>query len=167
MTRSDFLELTLLSFASSARVLDRAPKRDGLPNRSRPGQGGPFIGPDYSCRADGLVISESCVSMAGSDRARAHTETSSPSLLRSSRTTGYYNPVLSYGEELAVQHAREAGANGFIVVDLPPEEAVRFREVCTKEGSVRLSFGRIVSCTVDAQTLTDFGSSSTDCRTSL
>lgn len=48
--------------------------------------------------------------------------------------SGYYNPVMCYGEERAVKDAREAGVNGFIVVDLPPEEAVRFREVCTKEG---------------------------------
>ncbi|KDQ07078.1 hypothetical protein BOTBODRAFT_620488 [Botryobasidium botryosum FD-172 SS1] len=46
---------------------------------------------------------------------------------------GYYNPILAYGEEKAVQDAREAGANGFIMVDLPPEEAVRFREICRKE----------------------------------
>jgi tryptophan synthase len=49
---------------------------------------------------------------------------------------GYYNTTLAYGEQLAVQHAKEAGANGFIVVDLPPEEAVSFREICTSEGSV-------------------------------
>ncbi|KAI0311603.1 tryptophan synthase beta subunit-like PLP-dependent enzyme [Amylostereum chailletii] len=45
---------------------------------------------------------------------------------------GYYNPLLAYGEEKAIQDAFEAGANGFIVVDLPPEEAVVFREKCTK-----------------------------------
>ena len=45
---------------------------------------------------------------------------------------GYYNPLLAYGEEKAIQDARESGANGFIVVDLPPEEAVGFREKCTK-----------------------------------
>ncbi|KAF8319353.1 bifunctional tryptophan synthase TRP1 [Clavulina sp. PMI_390] len=43
---------------------------------------------------------------------------------------GYYNPVLAYGEEKAVQDARSAGANGFIMVDLPPEEAIKFREIC-------------------------------------
>ncbi|VDB96745.1 unnamed protein product [Peniophora sp. CBMAI 1063] len=43
---------------------------------------------------------------------------------------GYYNPLLAYGEEKAIQDAVEAGANGFIVVDLPPEEAVSFREKC-------------------------------------
>jgi tryptophan synthase len=47
---------------------------------------------------------------------------------------GYYNPLLAYGEEKAIQDAREAGANGFIMVDLPPEEAVIFRDKCTNAG---------------------------------
>ncbi|KAL8810177.1 MAG: hypothetical protein Q9200_002784 [Gallowayella weberi] len=47
---------------------------------------------------------------------------------------GYYNPLLSYGEEKILRDAKEAGVNGFIVVDLPPEEAVRFRDFCTKGG---------------------------------
>jgi hypothetical protein len=47
---------------------------------------------------------------------------------------GYYNPVLAYGEQKAIQDAREAGANGFIMVDLPPEEAVAFRDKCTTAG---------------------------------
>lgn len=47
---------------------------------------------------------------------------------------GYYNPLLSYGEERMLKDAREAGVNGFIIVDLPPEEAVRFRNYCTKAG---------------------------------
>lgn len=45
---------------------------------------------------------------------------------------GYYNPLLAYGEDKAVQDAYEAGANGFIMVDLPPEEAIAFREKCRK-----------------------------------
>ena len=47
---------------------------------------------------------------------------------------GYYNPLLSYGEERIVEAAKEAGANGFIIVDLPPEEAVSFRTCCLKFG---------------------------------
>ncbi|KAL8760516.1 MAG: hypothetical protein Q9184_003314 [Pyrenodesmia sp. 2 TL-2023] len=47
---------------------------------------------------------------------------------------GYYNPLLSYGEERILKDAKEAGVNGFIVVDLPPEEAVRFRDFCTRGG---------------------------------
>jgi tryptophan synthase len=45
---------------------------------------------------------------------------------------GYYNPMLAYGEDKAIQDAREAGANGFVMVDLPPEEALNFRDKCTK-----------------------------------
>ncbi|EMD68993.1 hypothetical protein COCSADRAFT_130258 [Bipolaris sorokiniana ND90Pr] len=47
---------------------------------------------------------------------------------------GYYNPLLSYGEEKMLQDAKEAGVNGFIMVDLPPEEALRFRNFCRSYG---------------------------------
>lgn len=45
---------------------------------------------------------------------------------------GYYNPLLSYGEERAVADARAAGADGFIVVDLPPDEAGNFIAACRR-----------------------------------
>ncbi len=41
---------------------------------------------------------------------------------------GYYNPLLSYGEAAIVRDAAEAGIDGFLVVDLPPEEATELRE---------------------------------------
>ena len=47
---------------------------------------------------------------------------------------GYYNPLLQYGEQRMLKDGKEAGVNGFIMVDLPPEEAVRFRNHCTKAG---------------------------------
>ncbi|KAL4896953.1 tryptophan synthase beta subunit-like PLP-dependent enzyme [Aspergillus ambiguus] len=47
---------------------------------------------------------------------------------------GYYNPILQYGESKLLAHCMEAGVNGLIIVDLPPEEAVRFRNGCTKTG---------------------------------
>lgn len=47
---------------------------------------------------------------------------------------GYYNPVLRYGEERMLRDCKHAGVNGFIMVDLPPEEAVRFRDLCTTTG---------------------------------
>ena len=37
-----------------------------------------------------------------------------------------------------LKDSKEAGINGFIVVDLPPEEAVRFRNFCTKGGYAAL-----------------------------
>jgi len=48
---------------------------------------------------------------------------------------GYYNPVMNYGERNLAHDAAAAGANGFIVVDCPPEEAENFRDHC-KEFSV-------------------------------
>ncbi|KAI9105920.1 tryptophan synthase beta subunit-like PLP-dependent enzyme [Phlyctochytrium arcticum] len=47
---------------------------------------------------------------------------------------GYYNPFLIYGEKKLMQDCVRAGVNGFIVVDFPPEEAVRFRAACTEHG---------------------------------
>ncbi|KAH8647117.1 tryptophan synthetase [Xylariales sp. PMI_506] len=44
---------------------------------------------------------------------------------------GYYNPLLAYGEEALLRDCKEAGVNGFIVCDLPPEEAVSFRKFCS------------------------------------
>jgi tryptophan synthase alpha chain len=39
---------------------------------------------------------------------------------------GYYNPMLAYGLEQLVKDAAQAGADAFIVPDLPPEEAGEF-----------------------------------------
>jgi hypothetical protein len=36
---------------------------------------------------------------------------------------GYYNPILAYGIDDFCRDAADAGADGFIVVDLPPEES--------------------------------------------
>jgi len=43
---------------------------------------------------------------------------------------GYYNPILSLGEARAAAEAAAAGADGFIVVDLPAEEAEGFVLAC-------------------------------------
>lgn len=43
---------------------------------------------------------------------------------------GYYNPILALGEDACARLSREAGADGFIVVDLPPEEASNFIQAC-------------------------------------
>ena len=42
---------------------------------------------------------------------------------------GYYNPMLAYGLEKFIHDAREAGADGFIIPDLPMEEADEFQSV--------------------------------------
>ncbi|KAI1260867.1 tryptophan synthetase [Xylariaceae sp. FL1019] len=47
---------------------------------------------------------------------------------------GYYNPLLSYGEEALLRDCKTAGVNGFIICDLPPEEAISFRKFCSSGG---------------------------------
>lgn len=43
---------------------------------------------------------------------------------------GYYNPIMAYGVERYVEDASKAGANGFIIPDLPPEEAEPIQRSC-------------------------------------
>ncbi len=40
---------------------------------------------------------------------------------------GYYNPIFAYGVEKFARTASEAGVDGILVVDLPPEEAPELR----------------------------------------
>jgi len=47
---------------------------------------------------------------------------------------GYYNPVMSFGEERLVSESQEAGADGFLVVDLPPEEGGELRRMAKTAG---------------------------------
>jgi tryptophan synthase len=49
---------------------------------------------------------------------------------------GYYNPFYIYGEEKLVQDAAVAGVDGFIIVDLPIEEAHCLTSLCSKNGYV-------------------------------
>ena len=46
---------------------------------------------------------------------------------------GYYNPLLAYGLEEVARDGGESGVDGFIVVDLPPEEASPLHEVCVAQ----------------------------------
>ena len=45
---------------------------------------------------------------------------------------GYYNPMLQYGIERFCATAAEAGVDGFIVPDLPPEEAGELHAACKR-----------------------------------
>ena len=46
---------------------------------------------------------------------------------------GYYNPVFIYGEARLVKDAKAAGADGFLIVDLPPDEGEDLRYEASKE----------------------------------
>jgi tryptophan synthase alpha chain len=53
---------------------------------------------------------------------------------------GYYNPILAYGITAYVQDALSAGADGFIVPDLPPEEADELEQAVNAAGLALIHF---------------------------
>ena len=63
---------------------------------------------------------------------------------------GYFNPIYRYGSETFIDDARHAGADGLIVVDLPPEEDEELREPARRAG---LSVIRLATPTTDAARL--------------
>lgn len=63
---------------------------------------------------------------------------------------GYYNPIYIYGVEKFLRDAVDAGVDGLIVVDLPPEED---DELCTPAAGSGLNFIRLITPTTDAKRL--------------
>jgi tryptophan synthase alpha chain len=63
---------------------------------------------------------------------------------------GYYNPIYSYGVDAFLKDALEAGVDGLIIVDLPPEEDV---ELCLPALKAGLNFIRLATPTTDDQRL--------------
>jgi len=59
---------------------------------------------------------------------------------------GYYNPIYIYGVERFLADAREAGVDGLIVVDLPPEEDL---ELCIPALDAGMHFIRLATPTTD------------------
>ncbi len=63
---------------------------------------------------------------------------------------GYYNPIYAYGVDRFVRDALEAGVDGLIVVDLPPEEDA---ELCLPALKAGLNFIRLATPTTDDKRL--------------
>jgi tryptophan synthase alpha chain len=63
---------------------------------------------------------------------------------------GYYNPIYAYGNDVFLKDAREAGVDGLIVVDLPPEEDI---ELCIPALKAGLNFIRLATPTTDDRRL--------------
>lgn len=59
---------------------------------------------------------------------------------------GYYNPIYSRGVDTFLKDAKEAGIDGLIVVDLPPEED---EELCIPAQAAGLNFIRLATPTTD------------------
>jgi len=63
---------------------------------------------------------------------------------------GYYNPIYVYPGEAFIRDCLEAGVDGLIVVDVPPEEDEEFCVPAVKAG---LNFIRLATPTTDAKRL--------------
>jgi len=63
---------------------------------------------------------------------------------------GYYNPIYQYGVARFLKDAREAGVNGLLVVDLPPEMDA---ELCLPALQAGLNFIRLATPTTDEKRL--------------
>jgi len=63
---------------------------------------------------------------------------------------GYYNPIYSRGVDAFLVDAKEAGIDGLIIVDLPPEED---DELCIPAGKAGLNFIRLATPTTDDKRL--------------
>ncbi|MDO8722904.1 MAG: tryptophan synthase subunit alpha [Syntrophales bacterium] len=59
---------------------------------------------------------------------------------------GYYNPIFSYGAGKFAQSAKDAGVDGILVVDLPPEEAHELRRYTDPAG---IDFISLIAPTTD------------------
>ena len=59
---------------------------------------------------------------------------------------GYYNPIYSRGVDRFLADAKEAGIDGLIIVDLPPEED---EELCLPAQAAGLNFIRLATPTTD------------------
>lgn len=63
---------------------------------------------------------------------------------------GYYNPIYSYGVERFLSDAKDAGVDGLIMVDLPPEED---EELCLPALKAGIHWIRLATPTTDDQRL--------------
>ncbi len=80
---------------------------------------------------NGVTVAK-CLQMAGQLRAEG---IDTPFLLM-----GYLNPFLAYGLDRLVSDAADLGVNGFIIPDLPPEEADELDALCIEKGLAMIYF---------------------------
>jgi len=83
---------------------------------------GPVIQRATQIALENGITTTKCLEMIAALRSRGVRQ---PFLLM-----GYYNPIFAYGLDRFVSDAAAAGADGFIVPDLPPEEAGDLDRLC-------------------------------------
>jgi len=93
---------------------------------------GPVIQAAAQKALENGVSAAKCLQLAGQLRAEG---IDIPFLLM-----GYLNPFLAYGLKRLVNDAAAAGVNGFIIPDLPPEEADELDALCLEKGLAMIYF---------------------------
>jgi tryptophan synthase alpha chain len=93
---------------------------------------GPTIQRSTQRALEGGTTSRDCLVMLRELRRRG---VQTPVLLM-----GYYNPILAYGEREYVRDSAEAGADGFIIPDLPIDEAETFETLAAEAGLAFVHF---------------------------
>ena len=91
---------------------------------------------------DGAMTLDQTLSIAAELR---NTDNTTPIVLM-----GYYNPIYSRGVDTFLVQAKDAGIDGLIIVDLPPEED---EELCIPAQAAGLNFIRLATPTTDAKRL--------------
>ena len=109
--------------------------------------GMPFTDP----MADGPAIQKSSLRALGQGHKMRNTLDMVRKFRSHNQTTpivlmGYYNPIYHYGVDLFIRDCLEAGVDGLIVVDLPPEEDDEF---CIPALNAGLNFIRLATPTTD------------------
>ena len=93
---------------------------------------GPTIQAATQVALENGITVQKCLDAVASLRAQGIDQ---PMLLMS-----YLNPLLAYGPERFVQAAKDAGADGLIVPDLPAEESGLFAAACAEAGLALVFF---------------------------
>jgi tryptophan synthase alpha chain len=93
---------------------------------------GPIIQHASQVALEHGITVQRCIDLAGAVRQRGITI---PLL-----AMGYLNPLLAYGPRRYVEAWRQAGADGFIIPDLPPEESAELAALCAENQMALVSF---------------------------
>ncbi|EQC40401.1 tryptophan synthase alpha chain [Saprolegnia diclina VS20] len=119
-TKEDTVPILLACQAGGADIIEV-----GVPY-SDPGADGPVIQKAHQNGVDQGITFKHVLATVAEARSRGLTI---PVVLM-----GYFNNFMQYGLDIVCQDAKQAGADGFIIVDLPPEEAKDMSSLCKKHG---------------------------------
>ncbi|ETW04898.1 tryptophan synthase, alpha subunit [Aphanomyces invadans] len=118
--KADTIPILLACQAGGADIIEV-----GIPY-SDPGADGPVIQKAHQNGVDQGITFKDVLQTVSDARAQGLTV---PVVLM-----GYFNNFLQYGLDIVFQDSKKAGVDGYIIVDLPPEEATEFSAVTKQHG---------------------------------